>query len=383
MEPSEPYAYPERKTPNMSNRFLTIGSGRISGYVSSALGVLNLLGMLAFKFPTWFTTPEMRAVYDVDVLRVVLQTCLFVSLFFGLLTFVLGRRRRMGSIGIACTLIAVAIGGWAPEPGTLVGDPKVSVGLDWLVLDLLGSAIVFVALEKAIPRYEEQAILRPNWRLDLVYFAMNHLGISVLLLVGNWFAPTLFGWAVNGHVQAAVTSLPIWGQFVLIVFCADFVQYWVHRAYHEIPFLWPFHAVHHSTEYMDWLAGSRTHFVEVAIDRTFAMVPIYLLGADNSALNAYVVFAAFQAVFIHANVGVRFGPLKYVFATPQFHHWHHSSERPAIDTNYAVHLPILDLLFGTFHMPEDKWPAKYGTVSPIPRTFLAQLVYPFFPKSKP
>jgi lathosterol oxidase len=152
--------------------------------------------------------------------------------------------------------------------------------------------------------------------------------------------------------------------------------YWVHRTFHEVPALWKFHAVHHSSEHMDWLAGSRSHFIEILIDRSLVMVPLYLLGADRAALDAYVLFAAVQAVFVHANVRLPFGPLKYVLTTPQFHHWHHSSDRPAIDTNYAVHLPVFDYLFGTFHMPEQHWPVAYGTTKPLPRSFLGQLAYP-------
>jgi lathosterol oxidase len=90
-----------------------------------------------------------------------------------------------------------------------------------------------------------------------------------------------------------------------------------------------------------------------------------------------VLFAAAQAVFVHANVRVKFGPLKYLFTTPQFHHWHHSSDKPAIDTNYAVHLPLFDKLFGTFHMPDEHWPIEYGTTKRLPRGFAGQLAYPF------
>ena len=91
------------------------------------------------------------------------------------------------------------------------------------------------------------------------------------------------------------------------------------------------------------------------------------------------MIAGFQAVFVHANVGVHFGPLKYLIVTPQFHHWHHSSEKPAIDTNYAVHLPLFDWLFGTFHLPAGRWPSGYGvhTDRPVPDGFMRQLTHPF------
>jgi lathosterol oxidase len=253
----------------------------------------------------------------------------------------------------------------------------VTLGLDWMLLDFLLSGMMFIFIEKLFPRYEAQIILRPEWKLDLVYFVINHLLISVLLLVGNHVTPTAFGWAVHHSLQAAVRSLPLPVQVLLLMLCADFVQYWIHRAYHEIPWLWKLHAVHHSAEHMDWLAGSRNHTLQILIDRSLAMVPLYLLGPDKAALDAYVVVAGFQTVFIHANVGWSFGFLNRVVVTPQFHHWHHSSDKPAIDTNYAVHLPIFDMLFGTYHLPEKHWPIAYGTVTRLPRTLWAQLAYPF------
>ena len=246
-----------------------------------------------------------------------------------------------------------------------------------MVLDLLKSTVIFIFLEKAFPKYREQPILRPEWRLDLGYFALNHLFLGVVLIIANGFAPTVFGWAVNDSVQAFVSSIWLPAQVLLLMFCADFVQYWIHRAYHEIPWLWGIHAVHHSAEHLDWLAGSRTHLLETILDRALVMVPLYLLGPRTEALNLYVIIIAFQAVLIHSNFGVPFGPLGYFFVTPKFHHWHHSKDKPAIDTNYAAHLAILDLMFGTFHMPKEHWPKEYGTLKRLPRTFLGQLVYPF------
>lgn len=58
-------------------------------------------------------------------------------------------------------------------------------------------------------------------------------------------------------------------------------------------------------------------------------------------------------------------------------YWHHSSEKPAIDTNYAVHMPFYDRLFGTYHMPDEHWPADYGTVEKLPHGYFKQMFYPF------
>jgi lathosterol oxidase len=191
-------------------------------------------------------------------------------------------------------------------------------------------------------------------------------------------AMVFFDWAAVPAVQARVGALPGLVQFGLLILVADFTQYWVHRAFHAVPALWRFHAVHHSAEQMDWLAGSRLHLVDVAVTRGLTYVPIYVLGFADGPLFAYLVVVSAQATFIHANVRFTFGPLKYLVATPQFHHWHHAADAEAVDKNFAVHLPVLDVLFGTAHLP-DRWPSAYGTIggTPPPRGFFRQLLWPF------
>jgi sterol desaturase/sphingolipid hydroxylase (fatty acid hydroxylase superfamily) len=188
----------------------------------------------------------------------------------------------------------------------------------------------------------------------------------------------LFDWAVVDSVQQWVRSWPAMLQFPGLLVVADVTQYWVHRAFHAVPLLWRFHAVHHSAEHMDWLAGSRLHLVDVAIPRGLTYVPIYVLGFSEGPLLAYVVVVSAQATFIHANVRFEFGPLKWLVATPQFHHWHHAADAEAIDKNFAVHLPLIDKVFGTMYLP-GRWPRSYGVTSgaDVPAGYLRQLTWPF------
>ena len=143
---------------------------------------------------------------------------------------------------------------------------------------------------------------------------------------------------------------------------ADFTQYWVHRTFHAVSLLWRFHAIHHSAEEMDWLAGSRLHLLDVILTRGLTYVPIFVLGFSESALMVYVVLVAAQATFIHANVRWEFRPVRRLVATPAFHHWHHSAEREAVDKNFAVHTPVWDMLFGTYYLP-DRWPAAMASAA--------------------
>ncbi|MEL7311890.1 MAG: sterol desaturase family protein [Pseudomonadota bacterium] len=370
------YDYTPREVALDPKRELRFGDGKISALLSLSLGILSVLAVLAYRYPSYLTTTELRQVYDAESLQVLLKYGMYTSLLFGFLTFVLnrGRYRKMGGAGIALTLIGFLLGGYNIPVGSV--EPRaLSLGIDWLILALLGSVVVFMTLEKLFPKYRNQVILRPEWDIDLFYFCFNHLAISAIILFGNYHA-SHFDWAVSADVQAFIQSTPLWLQFAVIVICADFVLYWEHRLYHEVKALWPIHAVHHSVETLDWLAGSRGHFIQVFSERAMVMIPLYLLGADPAALNAYVVFAALQAILIHCNLSFSFGPLRYIFVTPQFHHWHHSSEAPAIDTNYSAHLVLFDWLFGTYHMPDKHWPAEYGTTKKLPKSVWGQLMYP-------
>jgi lathosterol oxidase len=380
---SNPYQYQTRHVTRDAERELRLGEGRISGLCSVALGLLSLLAVLAYLYPAYLTTLELRQLYDAKQLQHVLKYGMYFSLGFGVLTFVLNRGayRHLGSGGIALTAIAFVLGGHQIPVGAVEPVP-LSLGVDWLILAFLGSVAIFVSLEKLLPKYQNQPLLRPEWSIDLFYFCFNHLAISAILIFANYHA-SHFHWAISADFQTTVQSIPILVQVIIIILSADFVLYWEHRAYHEIKALWPVHAVHHSVEHMDWLAGSRGHFIQVFSERAMVMIPLYLLGASEQALNIYVAFAALQAVLIHSNTRLPFGPLKYVLVTPQFHHWHHSSEKPAIDTNYSAHTVLFDRLFGTYHMPDQHWPAQYGTTRRLPRGILAQTCYPITAFKKP
>ena len=354
------------------------GTGWLSGVVSIALGAIGLAAVFCFHFPSLLTVPEMRALYPVPFIRALLHVVLVWSFVAGVISVCLRRRKILGMTGISLTLVAALLGGSrVPVDGELQSGPF--LGLDWFVLNLIAYSAVFVPLERIFARLPGQGVLRKGWRTDLVYFFLSALLVQVTTILTMTPAMTLFGWAASADIQRVVASWPFVVQFIAILFLTDFVQYWVHRAFHRVPILWRFHRIHHSADVMDWLAGSRLHLVDVAVTRGLTYVPIYLLGFAEPPLYAYVAFVSVQATFIHANVRFRFGPLRWVLATPQFHHWHHGAEPEAVDKNFAVHLPLLDRLFGTCYLPKDRWPASYGLAdgATVPPGYVRQLVDPF------
>ena len=360
-----------------SHGSLQTGKGLVSGVIALSLGMLAVLSVLAMRFPAYLTTPEFRHVYDVTTLRYLLFGGMVIAGALALTNIVLGRARYVSAWAFGFLLTAQLLGG----PGTPIEDfPDHTpyVGLDFFVLDLLGSTLLFVFIEKLFPLKKNQPVFRPEWQVDLQHFFVNHLCVGFTLLVTNRAVHGLFGWAVNDTLQGWVQSLPFVVQLFLVILAADLVQYWAHRAYHEVPFLWRFHSVHHSAKHMDWLAGSRQSIVELIVTRIAVLTPIFLLGFPQDVIDAYVVIVGFQAVFNHANVSVRLGPLSYVVVTPNFHHWHHSQDTEAIDRNYAAHFAFLDHLFGTAVQADRKWPDKYGVVGDyVPPSFFGQQAFPF------
>ena len=82
-------------------------------------------------------------------------------------------------------------------------------------------------------------------------------------------------------------------------------------------------------------------------------------------------------MFAHVNVRWRLRPLWKVIMTPEFHHWHHSNTPESIHANYSVGLPIWDIIFGTYYMPEDRRPEVYGHDEDMPETVSGQWLWPF------
>lgn len=358
------------------------GSGWISGTASIALGALGLGTVLCFLYPTVLTVPELRSLYPLPYVRALLHTVLVSAFLLGVLSVVLRQRKRMGMTGITLVLIATLLGG-SKVPITRTEDDGLFFGLDWFLLNLILYSAAFIPIERMFARKPEQRILRSEWRTDLAYFFVSSLLLQTTTILTMNPAMVFFDWAASETIQMRVGALPFIVQFAAILVFTDLMQYWVHRMFHVVPVLWRFHAVHHSAETMDWLAGSRLHIVDIGVTRGLTYIPIYILGFSETALFTYIVFVSIQATFIHANIRFEFGSLRWLFVTPQFHHWHHGAEKEAVDKNFAVHLPFLDWLFGTYHLPKNRWPNSYGIGdgSQVPKGIVRQFIYPFLGKS--
>ena len=241
---------------------------------------------------------------------------------------------------------------------------------------LLILACIFVPLERLLPLHEGQALLRRQWLNDVVHLVMNGFAVrfGFVLLAGAVMAA--YARIVPEGSFAWVAAKPLWVQLPAAIVIADLGYYTAHRIAHAVPFLWKFHAIHHSIEELDWLASHRLHPVDQIFSSMLQMLPLYFLGFSFQTILIFQALYTVHAILLHSNVRMNFGPLKYVFASPEHHHWHHADEREAYDQNFASQLSIIDVVGGTLFMPARK-PQKYGLSEPMPETYPQQMLHPF------
>ena len=353
------------------------GTGWISGVLALALALFGLGAVLFVMLPGVFTMPELREQYGQSWFRLALHLILIAAFALAVLHLMLRQQKIMGFIAITAVLVATLLGGSRVESSGAL-TTGYYLGLDWFLINLTLLGILFIPLERLFGLRTDQSVFRSDWRQDLFYFLVNSLLVQLLTFLSLTPATSLVAHTQWTDMRAAVASQPIWVQVIEIMVLTDLTQYWVHRVFHRVPRLWRFHAVHHSTRTMDWLAGSRMHVVEIVLLRGITVIPMYVLGFHEWALKAYILYIYLHSTLIHANVRFEFGWLRHIVATPRFHHWHHGIEKEAIDVNFAVQFPWLDRLFGTYYLPDDKWPSGYGVGGhPVPPGYLRQLAYPF------
>lgn len=238
-------------------------------------------------------------------------------------------------------------------------------------------ALVFGLLERAFPARRGQAFLRPLFFTDACFFAGQYLafsGLTTALLAALESMLAARGLSVAG----VFAGTPLWLRVVLALAAGDLAVYWFHRACHRFEWLWRFHAVHHSAVHLDWLAAHREHPLDGIATQLCLNLPGILLGLPFEALGALIVLRGTWAIFIHSNVRLPLGPLRYLLGAPELHHWHHAkTERTA--HNFANVAPWLDLLFGTYHCPKGEERYALGLVEPWPKGYFAQLLRPFLP----
>jgi len=353
------------------------GTGWWSGVLSAFFGIIGFGAVLCLHFPQVLSSAELRPHYPMHLMRMAIQAVIVAAIVLGVVSAMLRRKKILGFTGLLFALAATLLGGSSVPINEALHDSRWSLGLDWFLLDMLLMTLLFSPIEVLWPAYPKQSVFRDEWGVDIVYFLSTHLPEEIttfLILLPATQLTTLLG---NATLLEFTGSLWLPVQFFLAVLVADLAQYAIHRAMHKVPWLWRFHAIHHSSKALDWIAGSRAHLVEDLLVRGFILIPM-MMAFSHGIMVAYLLFVALHATWTHCNFGPTVKWLEPVVVLPRFHHWHHTSQPEAIDRNFAIHFPWIDRVFGTHYFPKDAWPETYGLHNEdIPRTFLAQAIYPF------
>lgn len=210
------------------------------------------------------------------------------------------------------------------------------------------------------------------------YFRIGLAIMIAMYLVGITTQEGLVGYFDHGH--GPVSRLPFWLQLVLYVGLSEFALYWIHRAFHS-GWLWKYHAVHHSSEDVEWISAWRFHPVNLVLGTVAVDVAAIMAGVNTDIFLILGPFNALTSGWVHANLNWTLGPFKYVFAGPVFHRWHHTREKHGV--NFAGTFSLFDVMFGTFYMPETL-PQNYGIDDKeMPEGYGRQLVYPLLSKTEP
>jgi len=237
---------------------------------------------------------------------------------------------------------------------------------------LLLSVVVLVLLERKYPYTKGLSLFREGFWVDLIWYTFIQSYFLKILIFDYIILPVDRAW----HLSALhlVTGWPLWGQVVFFLITHDFYIYWFHRWQHHSKIMWRTHEAHHSNTEVDWLAGSRSHSLEILINQTIEFAPIILLGANPLVVPIKALIDAVWGMYIHSNINVRSGKLQYVINGPEMHQWHHANAREVFYANFSTKFAVWDWLFGTAYLPNKK-PDTFGLPYAYPKDYFVQHVH--------
>ncbi len=164
----------------------------------------------------------------------------------------------------------------------------------------------------------------------------------------------------------------------IYILATDFLAYFIHRAQHLVPALWEMHSLHHSAEAITLITGARHFWVEQLLITAFLPVVAVLFQTPAAVIAVASVFYFFFDACVHVNIRLPFGIFGLVVNNPQYHRIHHSVQPEHQNKNFCKLLPLLDLIFGTAHLPKpDEFPSTGLGTGETASGWLDGLIWPF------
>jgi len=248
----------------------------------------------------------------------------------------------------------------------------------WIIFaSYLGVAL----LERLFPLHPEWSRSHGDVRTDIALAVTNgvvNLGAQPLVLAGSVGIATWASANYGGTIWP--NEWPLVVQIFPALILAELVEYTCHRAMHEVPWLWRFHAPHHSARRLYWLNALRFHPADIFLVGPGKLIPLAALGADGRVLALVLIFSAVHGVYQHANLPCRLGALNWIFSMAELHRWHHSPLTAEANHNYGGNLIFWDIVFGTRWLPKDREPPTSTGIADLPNFpdgYVAVIAAPF------
>ena len=234
-------------------------------------------------------------------------------------------------------------------------------------------AVFIIAWERISPYRKGLPFFREGFWIDLVWYTIIQSYFLKIVIFDYIIMPVQksFEWS---HFQF-VAHWPIAVQVLFFLVTHDLYIYLFHRFQHSSKFFWRTHEAHHSGKQIDFLSGSRSHVVEILINQTIEFAPIIILGADPMVVPIKAMLDAMFGMFIHANVNVKMGKLKYFLNSPELHLWHHANYQEVFHANFSTKFSVWDHLFGTVYDPgfaPGNEPENWGLYYDYPKDYFLQ-----------
>jgi sterol desaturase/sphingolipid hydroxylase (fatty acid hydroxylase superfamily) len=186
---------------------------------------------------------------------------------------------------------------------------------------------------------------------------LGNIGIWLLNLVLATFAfapPDIFRPQLETAFGVTLPTWPIgdrWPSFVAAFLLLDFMNYAVHRCQHAVPFLWRFHALHHSDPDVDVTTSVRHHPIEYLMAAGFYWLAVLALDIPVFVVLSHALAVFTAAAVTHGNTrlpGWLERLLQPVVITLDLHLVHHSVSLDEANANFGAVLSVWDRLFGTY-----------------------------------
>ena len=234
----------------------------------------------------------------------------------------------------------------------------------WFLVGLLQIAFmvcVLVPLERWRP--VEQVSDPQAVRTDVLYTLIHRLGVFRLFFfftleplvwaLTSWYSvqggPT---WQLD-DLLPGVSDIP-WVSFLLYLVVMDAFNYGIHRAQHQSRWWWSLHALHHSQRQMTLWSDNRNHLLDDVLVSFLLALLMQLLGVPPGQFVLLIAVSQLAESVQHANWRTRWGWLRFVWVSPQFHRYHHAvghghegPSRVLGGHNFGVLFPWWDMLWGT------------------------------------